>query len=307
MNTRDARQLVLFVAGVLIVLILIATSAVLIVQSRPDNRISQNADTRALFIGNSYTVDNQLDVSAAEIIERLADGSVIATRVSPGGYRVPQHLVDAQTDGTLLNEYLLTGSNNVRNWDLVVIQEQSQIPGLTSDSLELQELYQAAPQLAALAQDAGATVMLYMTWGYRAGDPNFPNIYPDYLSMQSRLTFAYDSLADAMSAPDNPVYVAPVGLGFQEVYNDTVALGANPATGPTLFGTLFAGDGQHPSPNGSYLAALIIAAAYTGEPVSDIDWLPRDVDPNMATYLREVADRVVFGDTYADRRYPWRP
>lgn len=311
MNTRDLRQLVLFIGGTLIALIIIVTGVIFIIQSDPDDRASRSAGTRMLFIGNSYTAYNQLDQMTAEVMQRTVPGgnTVLGVAVAPGGYRMPQHLADALNTQAAppLNQYLVSGDEDLRRWDLVVMQGQSQIPGLNpGDFAEVGEFFSASQELGTLAQDTGATVMLYMTWGRRNGDPENREVYPDYLTMQSRLTFAYDSLAEQMSTPENPVYVAPVGLGFQTVYNDIAAQGLDPRARNSDFFLLYEADGSHPTEEGSYLAALIISASYTGQPVSDMTWKPFDMDADYAAYLRDVADRTVFGDLYPDRPYPWR-
>lgn len=303
MAQRESNQ-ALLVALIAILATLLLVLVGVIIFALSSNTGSQ-ADTRILFIGNSYTGYNRLDQTTADVIQRSAaeQNSVYATAVAPGGRRVPEHLSDAMATGTPLNQYLVDGDEA---WDLVIMQEQSQIPGLDTSFSELNQLYQDAPQLAALAQERGATVMLYMTWGRRNGDPQFPSFYPDFLTMQARLTFAYDSLAASMSTEENPVYVAPVGLGFLTIYEDVAAQGVDPTVGATRFTNLYAADGSHPSAAGSYLAALIISASYTGQPVSNMGWEPAGVDNDTGAYLREVADRVVFGDAYTDRAYIWR-
>ena len=60
------------------------------------------------------------------------------------------------------------------------------------------------------------------------------------------------------------VRVAPVGGGFRILHDDLTAAGIDPLADGTDFVALYQADGSHPSLQGSYLAACILAGTITG-------------------------------------------
>ncbi len=271
-------------------------------------RATRPADVRMLFIGNSFIHYNDLDQMVARLAQEVKPEweTVLSVRVAPGGYRLIQHLADAldETNNPILRQLLLSGPPEARQWDLVVLQGQSRIPGLSSDHPETQAFRQAVAGLHALAGNAGAATMLYLTWGYPEGDtmPENTALYPDYTTMQNRLTFGYFSTAEAASISGNLAYVAPVGLAFQAIYD---AL-ENPLEANSRFRQLYDADNIHPSLAGSYLAASVITAAYTGRRVAGVSYVPDRLNQSYAAYLRQIADFVVFDNQDSPQRYPWR-
>lgn len=267
------------------------------------------ADQRLLFIGNSFTNNNGLDQMVEALVREMnpENDDILAIRVAPNGYMLVDHVADLTnaTDNPPLRQVLLSGSDTLRDWDLVVIQGQSEIMGFSNSAYEKERLLQAAPTLATAARDTGAMTLLLMTWGYSYGDDWYPDIYPDYLTMQTRLQQGYDHLASVLSNDGHgKVYVAPAGLGFQAVYDDVNQTQRSPLAKNAPFRRLYTGDGRHPSTAGTYLAACVITATYTGQPVSSLTWTPNGLDRDFATYLRSVADQVVFGNRYGALRLP---
>ncbi len=265
-----------------------------------EGAIERPADARLLFIGNSFTGNNELDQLVANLMSELGGDwdDTFATRIAPGGYTIEQHLLDAENSGadTSLSQMLVSGSDTVRDWNLIVIQEQSQILGFGNQSPGKVASFNAAPKLHQYASDTGAAVMILSTWGYIDGDPRNASIFPDYVTMQNRLTQGANDLATRMSANGSQVVVIPAGRGFRLVYQDMLSDGQDPLAQGSFFRQLYAEDAIHPSLSGSYLAASIVTAVYTQQAVSEIDWAPQQLDENTAAYLRRVADRVVFGN-----------
>ena len=281
-----------------------------VIQEILDERaLEQPADARMLFIGNSFTGNNELDQLAASLASELGPDwdDIFAIRVAPGGYKIIDHLQDIENeaDDPLLRQLLVSGSDAARDWDLIIFQEQSQIPGFGEQNGERVASFAAALNLHQYASSNGATVMLFQTWGYADGDPGNASIYPGFVAMQGRLEQGTNALAARMSASGSQVFVIPAGRGFQLVYRDLLNDDQNPLAERSLFRQLYAEDGRHPSLSGSYLAACIIVAAYTGQSVAELDWAPRELDEDIAAYLRRVADRVMFGDEFPPLAYPW--
>lgn len=294
-----------WVAVLLLLALLIAGGGVVAALVLPT---LQPADARLLFVGNSFThYHNLWDMTARLVTEAVPEWErVESQRVAPGGYTIAQHTRDAETEGgnVRLRNFLLSGSAEERDWDLVVIQGQSQIIGFDDRQNQKAALLDAAPRLVGYASDTGAMVLLYQTWGYFDGDARNDHIYPDYMTMQTHLVREYDQLADGLHTVERPVYVAPVGLSFRLVYEDLQAQNENPVRTGTRFHQLYDSDHRHPSLAGSYLAASVIAATYTGYPMAEVNWVPGGLDADFAAYLRQVADRLVSREVFAGRRYP---
>jgi hypothetical protein len=134
-----------------------------------------------------------------------------------------------------------------KEWDVVVLQEQSSRPVTEPGMVETQ-----VRRFAAAAREAGADVVLFQTWA-RVSEPE---------SEGSRAA-SYRRIADAVSAK-----IAPVGAAW------SLARAEHPGI------PLHAADGLHASRDGSYLAAAVLvgvladrspvgaAAATLGEPDS---------------------------------------
>lgn len=308
-------QILFFIAAT--VLVLVGASVVYLLffvdsDTLDIDALDRSADQRILFIGNSYTHYNDFDDMAATLIEQAqpAWDDVLTGRHAPGGARFTDHLatIEDSANNPPLRQALVTGSAMLRDWDAVVLQEQSQVLGFDRGNTSTAESFRAAQQLHSTIQPTGAVTLLLLTWGRRDGDSMNPTIYPNYRAMQQRLLNGYDSLAAELRQynPDADVYVVPAGLAFFLVYTDDEAAGRDPTAANADFYSLFEDDGSHPSLAGSYLAAATFAAAYTGQPVADLSYVPGGLGAEKARYLRTVADRVVFGDAFPGRDYLWR-
>jgi hypothetical protein len=244
-----------------------------------------------LFIGNSYTFVNDLDAVTESAFE-AAGTDVDTTRLATAGYRFADHVVQTQVPGSAWEEALITGSTD---WSYVILQEQSQIPGFPHDNPEWALSLSSAKTLDGLVRDNHADTLLLVTWGRRDGDPGNPEMYPDYPTMQAALVEGYRAYAAELSTDERPVFVAPVGLAWQRIYDAS----ADPLAHDSLFWRLYADDGSHPSPAGTYLAACVLYATLTGD---SPEGLPSDLPDAPA--LQEAAARAVLDDP-SGQVYPW--
>ena len=189
---------------------------------------------RVLFVGNSFTFRNDLPGLVHEL---SADSDpVFAGSYTAGGWQLSWFAKDNGLD-RLLHQV---------HWDVVVLQEQSQIPSFPADD----RAREFDPSVLALTQkiDAvGARPLLFLTWGYRTGDRrNVP--HDTYDAMQQRLVDGYSNAAREARAQ-----IAPVGLAWRE------ALRRRPAL------DLWDDDDRHPSRAGTYLAACVFYATLTSK------------------------------------------
>ena len=118
--------------------------------------------------------------------------------VAVGGSTLGEHAASAASAAKLTST----------RWDLVVLQEQSQIPSV--DQLRQNEMYPAARRLADTIYRHGGRPIFFLTWAHRDGWPE--NGLPDYASMQSAIDQGYLTIAAEEEAA-----VAPVGVAWASV------------------------------------------------------------------------------------------
>jgi hypothetical protein len=252
-----------------------------------------------LFVGNSYTFYNDLNLTLAYLIETRG-GGVLAARLVGGGMTFDQHYTNAQDKGTPWHAALV-GPEQI--WDWVILQEQSQIPGFPESSSYITESVAAAQGLDGLIAAKDAETVFMMTWGRRSGDSQNADRYPDFSTMQGHLTDGYLRYQAETSTADRPTWIAPVGLAFAHIHDSILEDGADPLSEESTFWTLYSNDGSHPSPRGSYLAACVIYVTLTGE--SSIG-LPSQgsMSDSEREFLQTAADASVFGSLDL-LDYPW--
>ncbi|MBM6403889.1 hypothetical protein JQN72_06480 [Phycicoccus sp. CSK15P-2] len=199
------------------------------------------AARRVLFVGNSFTHYNGgLD----ELLEGLAP-NVHARRVAPGGFTLQQHMANGDTLDALADP---------DGWDVVVLQEQSQLPvyeyGTFSDGLN---------RLAELARSAGAQPVALQTWARR----DSPGV------TTAALARAYASAGRSAGTA-----VAAAGAAFARATSVRPDLALSQ-------------DDGHPTEEGSYLAACVVLRTVYG-PVGPNSFTG-GLDPVVATTLQGAA------------------
>ncbi len=207
---------------------------------------------RVLFIGNSLTFYNDLP-SLVEQLSRAAgvERPVDAERIARGGDSFYKH-TERRDDGAPLKVIAEGG------WDVVVLQENGRLAARSGiDSFPF------ASRLVRAVRAAGARPIFYMTWAYRGQEDMLPGIRDAYSKLGSRLE----------------VEVAPVG--------DAWRLAQDAGDGVDLF----AADGIHPSPQGSYLASCVIFSTLYQRSPEGLP--PLTVDPEIARNLQQFASTAI--------------
>ncbi|OPX30474.1 MAG: hypothetical protein B1H09_04775 [Gemmatimonadaceae bacterium 4484_173] len=152
-----------------------------------------------------------------------------------------------------VREEILTGQ-----WDTVIFQEQSCMPVIAPA-----RTYTFGDSLAWLTEAAGCNPVFLMTWA-RKNDP----------LMLEGLRAGYSRMGAVHGSP-----VAPCGIAFELVRT------GHPEINP------YSTDGAHPSLQGSYLAACVIAATVYGIDLTAAwVWQPAEVSIEDGEILRLVAD-----------------
>ncbi len=231
------------------------------------------ATLRLLFLGNSYTAFHGLAEQVRQVLGSVGVAAEVHS-VHPGGRRLAQHAADL---GVASSAVAMAFE---QRWDRVILQDQSQIPGFPEGSADRIASDAAAQPLAQAALDAGARVVFYQTWGRRDGDERNPGLYPDFSTMQDRLTEGYARLASLAAMSGAEVAIGAVGEAFRRVHD---------AGDRSHFEALYDADGSHPSVQGTYLAALVLAKASAGIRPEDVSFAPEGMSAEVGARLREVA------------------
>jgi hypothetical protein len=227
-----------------------------------------NQTVEALFIGNSYTAVNDLP----QLIAQLANASndvLLYQSNCPGGATFQTHC----TNGTSINMI------NSQNWDVVILQAQSQEPAFPPAQVAQQTLPFALILDSIIHQNDSCTkTIFYETWGRKYGDVANCPFYPPictYTGMQDRLKASYKLFADTCQA-----ILAPAG----EAWRQSIALDSSL--------NLYQSDNSHPSMEGSYLTACVFYEVIFNKSVVNNSFLA-SVDTAVALALQQIAHTVV--------------
>ena len=208
-----------------------------------------------LMLGNSYTSTNSLAVRLDSILTDSGEDAVV-TSLTSGGLKLSEHAERADTPGHSWNARLQ------QQHDFVILQDQSQVPGLSTETEYWQESLEGLEYLNQRIESQGGDTILFMTWGRKEGDW----LHPDFSSMQDSVSRGYEMYNENLSTSDRPTYLAPVGLAFKHIHDAVEASGVNATGDGTAFSTLYGSDGSHPSIDGTYLAACVFHSTIQESP-----------------------------------------
>ena len=198
-----------------------------------------------LFVGNSHTFYNDLP----DMVQRLADsdekGAPIWTEeLVRGGADLSDHLGAPQLRATIGRE----------NFDFVVIQGGSLEPLIDPDKFA-----ESFREIASLAKAEGAVPVLYEVWPRAENDP----LYDHPMMPQSPDLFAREIIAATDKALEgSDALLAPAGRAWERSRRQGTGI------------SLYMEDGNHATPAGTYLAALVIYATIRDAHL--LDDLPTD-------------------------------
>ena len=230
--------------------------------------LAQGERKRVLFIGNSYTDVNNLPQLVQRVAESAGDAIEYQSN-TPGGCTFQQHCTNRSMD--LIRQ---------GGWDVVVLQEQSQLPSFPQSQVEV-EVFPYAQRLvdSVYAHNPEGEPMFYMTWGRKYGDqqnaPYFP-VLGSYEGMDSMLYERYLYMAREYNAS-----VCPVGRVWRYLR----------ANSPHI--ELYQSDESHPSIYGSYAAACAFYTMLFHRSPLIISYRP-EIDEADAATIREAVQQVVF-------------
>lgn len=212
-----------------------------------------------LFVGNSFTFYN--NAIPTHLRQLLLNGAPRSESI--------WFLRTMAMSGAALAEHRggLEQVLGSRPLDVVVLQGHSR----EAFEPDMQAAFEtAASVFSEMIREAGAEPVLFMTWAY-SGRPEMTPVLDQAFSTVGR---------------ELGVRVIPVGLAFQRALDTITGL------------SLHAGDGLHPSLEGTYLAAAVFYAALWQLSPEGLVY-DAGIDPDIARQLRRVAWQTV--QTYQAR------
>ena len=239
----------------------------------PPTRGCLNGPTlRILFIGNSHTFTNDLP-STVQKLACEAGTQVITQSATPGGVGFIEHATDPNTQAAI----------DAEDWDVVIMQDQQQRPGLRLEEIEADHLPSLLSLVDAIHTHRAETrTLMYMVWARVEGDTPNCDYYPLACSFETS-THAIEQ-GYRFYAERTASLIAPVALAWAAVRAD--------ADSPIPAAQLWNADGYHPMPPGTYLAAAVLVGTLLELETSPLAF-EAGLPPAVAEYLRGVADRIV--------------
>lgn len=220
-----------------------------------------------LFIGNSYTKRNNMSTDIFKPMAEKAGYTVEVKAILNGGHTLQSFADPRDTFGSQVAAELADAGK----YDFVVIQEQSLRP-----VTETGKFYDGARALIATIKAAGATPILFSTWGRKTGSEDLTALNLTNETMTWKLAAAYQAIGKEMRTP-----VANVGFAFFDVYTNQTAI------------ELYDSDLYHPVYTGSYLAAATLFGKIFGVDPTTVDY-NGTLSGETAEILRLAAKEAVF-------------
>eukprot|EP01084_Bolivina_argentea_P097700 175632_1 len=231
--------------------------------------------TRVLFIGNSYIAWNNLPRIIFNIAASVGDCLEFDSN-SVGGATLKDHVINPNSLNLIMKG----------NWDFVVLQEQSQYLSFPLWQVK-KDVFPYASQLNELIvkHNQYVRVVYFMTWGRRNGDQlncaKFPKLCT-YDGMDDLIRERY-----IMMAKYDQAMLTPVGSVWRYIRDNKYDI------------DLYASDGSHPSPIGSYVAAICFYTILFKKDPTQISWNGKkewSIKEADAELLKLIVKSVVFDD-----------
>jgi hypothetical protein len=283
--------------------------------STRDSAVSKSDTLRLLLIGNSFSMN------ASQFLPDLAkEGKhpLVIGRAEIGSCSLKKHWDLAQLaekdpndpNGKPYKGKSLRTVLSEAHWTVVTLQQYSLHSGcLETYSPYARNLYNFIKSIRPDAQ-----VVIHQTWAYRSDSKDFSLVTGTQSAKSAEEMYQKLHEAYYLTASDLGVKVMPVGDAFQKV-STSKKWGFKPDTQydfshpvypklPNQTNTLHRGyywekdyklgfDSHHASEAGCFLGSLVWYTFLFGESPEKLTFVPRQVTPEFAKYLKKVAKSVV--------------
>ena len=226
------------------------------------------------FIGNSYTYYNQMTSIFASIASTQGI-RVNVTQITTGGWHLWKYMNPNDSSGAKVHETFKS-----QDFDYVFLQD-----GSTQVLAAIAEFYDGVRGCGKLAEDDGAQVILYQTWGRKEGHSALAQYGVTPETMALKVAAAYEAISR-----ETGYALSPAGSAFLDVYKNHPEI------------ELYDPDLTHPSAAGSYLVALCHYATLFGRSPIGCGY-DYDLDAETALILQTAAHNAVFGESIVTDEY----
>ncbi len=231
-------------------------------------RLDPSREYTVLFIGNSYTIFNDLGGTLFPAISTSAGYNIKTVKAIKSSWYLIDSANPEDSNGVKVHAALAS-----YDFDFIIAQEQS-----TCSVINPAKFYDGVRAINELAIKEGATTILYGTWGRKAGHSFLASNNLTTEQMMWKIAAAYAAIGEELGLD-----VGNVGMAFFDVY----------ANNPDI--ELYDPDKTHPSYAGSFLAAMTLFARMTGVDPTTIPYNgDGTITAEVAAILKEAARKAVF-------------
>ncbi|MGB0431873.1 MAG: T9SS type A sorting domain-containing protein, partial [Bacteroidia bacterium] len=189
---------------------------------------------------------------------------------APGGFTLNSHSNDNESITRIKK----------RNWQFIVLQEQSQLPSFPDSDVDFY-VYPALLKLDSIISENSECSLptFFRTWGRKNGDSKNCAVWPPvctYKGMDSLLGIRYQKMADTTNG-----VVVPVGEVWKKVREQYPLI------------ELYKPDESHPSVEGSYLAACCFYTVFFREDPTKSNY-KYTLNDSTANRIKRITKQVVF-------------
>lgn len=239
--------------------------------------LDKDKEYKLLFIGNSYTYYNKMPEDIFRSIAVSAGYKVNVSSLTKGGWTLRKSADQNDELGQQVDSALKSNK-----YDFVIIQEQSLLP-----ATEPAKFYDGVRSIYKKIKENGAKPYLYETWGRKKDHADLKEYGMTNATMTWKLAGAYTAIGKELG-----IDVSYAGLAFFDVYNSDL----NSIE-------LYNADSTHPSPAGSYLAALTLFADIFGYDPEAVGYRPTGIPETDAAILKKAAHDAAFNDVNIPKDY----
>ncbi|CAJ1958680.1 unnamed protein product [Cylindrotheca closterium] len=148
-----------------------------------------------------------------------------------------------------------------KEWDYIIMNDQTQAPARSLTQKNTIKILKKKYLRRIQDYSPSSTVILLMTAAYKSSKVNYSSDLGGFKKFTKKLLEGYESYASVFPNAK----IAPLGLGYKYIKDNYEK---------QVWEQLYASDGYHPSPHGTYLEACIVYCSIVGEepPKYDEEW-----------------------------------